>query len=320
MINIALLDADTLAPNIQIPSIRTEHHLETFKSTSPENVRPHARDAEIILTNKVGLHESDLQRLPKLRYIGILATGYNNVDLDACRRLNIKVCNVKAYSTEGVAEHVFTLMLNIFKRVKAYQQSLEAGAWQASGQFVYFDGEIKNVSGKILGLVGTGSIARRVAELARAFGMKVVWYSPSGRDTVDGEACTDLDGLLAQSDIVSIHCPLTPTTEALIDASVIKKMKAHACLINTARGPIVDVDAVIEALKEGRLAGAGLDVFPEEPPALDSAIMQNLNVPNLIVTPHTAWASTESQQLLVNKAIESLDKYLAGEVIDNLAE
>lgn len=319
---IAFLDRNTLHPEVNLPSLGNEHSLAIFDNTTACNTVERIGNSQIVITNKVIIDEAVLDACPQIQCIGVSATGVNVVDIEACKARNITVVNVTDYATNDVAEHALMLILALTKQLKPYQKALDQGQWQKSQQFCFFlDGHsIGTLNGKILGLIGTGNIALQTAQLARAFGMKTLFFSPSGRSQVNDESTVSLEALLKQSDIVSIHCPLTPATQQLIDVNTLKLMKPSALLVNTARGPIIDIEALLSALHNKQIAGAALDVLPMEPPSDDAAIMQALNgLANLIVTPHTAWASMPAMQALVDQLFDKIADFINGKPVTNLA-
>ncbi len=319
-IEVVFLDRATLPGTVTIPHLAIPHQWREFPATKPEQVIQRCGNADAVITNKVVLDRELLSRLPKLRYIGVAATGVNVVDLDACRKRGITVTNVSHYSTDSVAEHTLMLMLMLARQMVPYQRSLAVGAWQASEQFCYFNGPIKSLSGRKLGLVGTGAIAQRVAELAEGFGMEVAFFSPSGRASTNKIKCVDLPRLLGSSDIVSLHCPQSPLTENLFGEAELRQMQAHAWLLNCARGPIVQEQALLDALTQGTIAGAALDVLRHEPPAPDDPLFKaSLELTNLIITPHVAWASDRAINQLVEQIITKLQAFFSGEEVANLA-
>ncbi|HEY7774629.1 MAG TPA: D-2-hydroxyacid dehydrogenase [Marinagarivorans sp.] len=313
--NIVFLDRATLGPSVKFPKPRFAHCWTEYPQTSPTQTSERLQAAHIAITNKVVIDEAVLNNCPHLKYIAVAATGTNVIDVDACQARNVVVANVTDYATQDVAEHALMLMLTLCKQLKAYQQAIGEGEWQKSGQFCFFLDQmpaIGSLHGKTLGLIGTGNIARATARLATALGMEVQYYSPSGRTEVGGGRCIILSHLLKTSDIVSVHCPLTDSTQHLIGADELEIMKPSALLVNTARGPIVDIDALIHAINTGVIAGAGLDVLPQEPPAQDSPIMQAaINNPRMVITPHTAWASHNAMQTLANQLITKIEHFAA---------
>ncbi|WP_053981679.1 D-2-hydroxyacid dehydrogenase [Marinagarivorans algicola] len=321
MHKITFLDHSTFPPNITFTPPRFRHQWQSYDTTAPTQTAKHLQGATFAITNKVVIDEAILSQCPTLQYIAVAATGFNIVDIAACKKRNIVVTNITDYATHSVAEHVFMLMLALNKQLKNYTQALEAGQWQQSEQFCFFlDGGIHTLRGKTLGLIGTGAIAMATASLAHAFGMEVIFYSPSGREAVGNNACVSLPVLLERSDVVSVHCPLTSDTQHLINPHTLKLMKPSALLINTARGPIVDEAAVIAALQRKQLAGAGLDVVAQEPPRANSSVMQALKHPGLIITPHVAWASQTAMQALANQLMQKIEDYVAGKPVVNLAQ
>ncbi len=319
MLSICFLDRATLASSVEFKRPKFKHLWTEYENTAPSETIARLKDSHIAITNKVVINEDVLAHCPKLKYIAVAATGANVIDLNACRERGIVVTNVTDYATHAVAEHVLMFMLALSKQLKSYSQALVDGQWQAANQFCFFLDHIQTLHHKTLGLIGTGSIAKATAKLARALGMQVIFYSPSGRKRVDEYICVSLERLLVAADVVSIHCPLTTKTQQLISTAEFNKMKPTALLINTARGPIVDIDALLVALKNKKIAGAGLDVLPIEPPAHDAPIMAELNRANLIITPHTAWASQSAMQTLANQLIQKMEDFVAGKIVVNLA-
>lgn len=286
--------------------------IEIYDVTPPELVVERAKDADIVTTNKVVLSREVLECLPKLKYIQVLATGYNVVDCDAASERGIIVCNIPAYSTGGVAQLVFALLLELANNVAVHAKSVVDGEWAACPQFCYWKTPLVEISGKTFGIIGFGKIGSAVAQIANAFGMNVIAYSPHTR-TYDGFGTVEfvpLDELIGRSDVISLHCPLTPETKSLVGANFISKMKPSAYLINTSRGPVVDEDAVAAALNEGRIAGFGADVLCEEPPKHGSPL---IGAKNAFLTPHIAWASFEARTRLMNIFKENFAAFMNGE-------
>lgn len=313
---ITFLDvATTDAGDIDFSPLEALGEFVQHRFTAPEEVVEHARGSEIVLTNKVVLNREALGELAEhLRYVVVTATGVNNVDLDAARDLSIPVSNVSGYSTESVAQHTIGLLLNLATGIHRY--AAEAPLWAESPMFTRLDHPVFELSGKTLGIVGLGTIGRRVAELAQAFGMRVIALARDGAES-DGEIPRlASERFFSEADAVSLHCPLTAENERFINSESIGRMKSGAFLINTGRGPLVDELAVLEAVKSGKLGGAGLDVLPVEPPPADQQLL-NANLPNLIVTPHSAWASVEARTRLMDGVCENIRAFLAGEEIPN---
>ena len=284
--------------------------LEIYDRTPAELVVERAKDADAILTNKVKIDETVLSQLPRLRYIGVLATGYNIVDVEAAARREIVVTNIPAYSTDSVVQMTFAHILNIANRVEHYASQNRQGRWSRNPDFCYWDTPLTELSGKTLGIVGLGNIGKSVARIAREFGMNVFAYTSKAlSDLPEGIRKTTLDGLFGISDVVSLHCPLTPQTRHLINAETLAKMKQGSILINTGRGPLVDEQAVADALSTGHLLAYGADVMAEEPPASDNPLLQQ---PNAFITPHIAWATREARQRLMDICTENLRAFIDG--------
>lgn len=283
--------------------------------TAPEQVIARAENADILLVNKVKLPESVLSRLPKLRYIGVLATGYDNVDVAAAERRNIAVTNVPGYSSDSVAQLTFALLLEICHHAGEHSRRvLEEKKWSRQPYYCFWDFPLSELAGRTMGVVGLGRIGLRVAEIARAFGMNVIACTRTPKQ-IDGVKCVDFDTLLAESDAISLNCPLTEYTRGLINADALAKMKKTACLINTSRGGVIVEDDLRRALEEGVIAGAAVDVLSNEPPAEDNPL---LHAKNIIVTPHIAWATKEARTRLLSIVADNLSAYLRGERLNRV--
>ena len=288
--------------------------LKVYDRTAPEEVLKRVNDANIVLTNKVVLSAELLSQLPQLKYIGVLATGYNVVDTAAARKQGIVVTNIPAYSTDSVAQLTFAHILNITNRVGHYASQNRNGRWSSNPDFVYWDTPLIELNGKTLGIVGLGNIGMKVATIARQFGMDVfAMTSKNSSDLPAGIQKTTFDGLLGISDVLSLHCPLTEQTHHLIDAKALKKMKRGAILINTGRGPLVDEQAVAKALQGGQLLGYGADVMSVEPPSADNPLLQ---CENAYLTPHIAWATLEARQRLMQIAVENVQAFIEGKPVN----
>ena len=311
MQKIVILDGYTANPgDLSWEKLQDIGQLTVYDRTKPEEIVERAKEAEIVLTNKVCLHQQVLEQLPKLRYIGVLATGYNVVDLATARERGITVTNVPAYSTESVAQMVFAHLLTVTNRTEHYAQLNRKGTWTASPDFSYWDTSLTELAGKTIGIVGLGNIGRRVAAIAQAFNMKVVAYTSKKADELPkGISKMTLDELLAESDVVTLHCPLTPDTQQLINRQTLQRMKATAILINTGRGPLVNDQDVAEALNEKRLQAFCADVLTEEPPKADNPL---LACENAFVTPHIAWATKEARSRLVDVAVSNVRAFVEG--------
>ena len=286
--------------------------LTVYDYTAPEDVVARIGDAPLILTNKTVITADIMAQCPKLRYIGVLATGYNVVDIAEAKKRSIVVANVPAYSTPTVAQFTMALLLEIALRVGHHSQVVHEGKWSACPYFSFWDYPLMELTGKTFGIVGYGSIGKAVAKLAKAFGMKVLAYSRHGCE----EDYAPLDELYAKSDIVSLHCPLTAENAGMIDAAAIAKMKDGVIILNTARGGLINEEDLREALLSGKVYAAASDVVSSEPIKADNPL---LGVPNMIITPHIAWAATEARQRLMDVATDNVRQYLAGKPQNNVA-
>ncbi len=289
---------------MQMPDVE----VTVYERTSPEQTLERCLEADVVFTNKVVLNRSLLQSLPQLRYIGVLATGYNVVDIEAAREQGITVTNIPAYSTPSVAQMVFAHLLNVTNQVAHYAEENKRGRWTKSPDFVWMDHSPIELADKQLGIRGMGNIGTEVARIALAFGMKVV-CSTSRTDLPQGVVKMEWKELLTSSDVISLHCPLTETTHHLINEETLRKMRLHTILINTGRGPLVDEDAVAQALREGRLGAYCADVLTTEPPSTGSPLF---SAPHCYLTPHIAWASKEARQRLIQVAISNLQAFVEG--------
>ena len=284
--------------------------LTVYERTKPEETIERAKDAEIVLTNKVLIKRQEISRLPKLKYIGVLATGYNVVDLEAARERGIIVTNVPAYSTESVAQMVFSHLLTVTNRTEHYAIQNREGKWTSSSDFSYWDTQLTELAGKTFGIVGLGNIGQRVAAIANAFGMSVVAYTSKKTEELPPYiGKRSMDQLLAESDVLSLHCPLTPETQQLINRQTLQQMKPSAILINTGRGPLINDQDVADALNDNRLRAFCADVLTDEPPKADNPL---LKCENAYITPHIAWASCEARVRLVDVAINNVRAFVQG--------
>ena len=309
--NIIILDGYALNPGDLSYDVLTQFGtLTVYDRTTPEQVVERAKEADALLTNKVVLGEQEFAQLPRLRYVGVQATGYNVVDVVAARKHGITVTNIPAYSTASVAQMVMAHLLNIAQRVDYYAQQNRAGRWTDSCDFCYWDQPLIELAGKQMGVVGFGRTGSAVARLAKAFGMTVAAYTSKPQEELpEGVVRMSLDELFRSSDVVSLHCPLTADTHHLVNAERLALMKPTAILINTARGPIVDEQALADALNSGQLYAAGVDVLTEEPPRLGSPL---LTARNCFVTPHIAWATREARTRLLQICEDNLRAFIQG--------
>ena len=283
--------------------------LTVYDRTAPEDVAARIADAEMVLTNKTVLTRALMAQCPRLKYVGVLATGYNVVDVAAARELGITVTNIPAYSTDSVAQLVFALLLEICHHAGHHSREIHAGRWSRNPDFCFWDFPLIELAGKTMGIIGYGRIGRKVAEIARCFGMKVVAWTRTPRDP----ECVSLEELLRVSDVISLHCPLFPETQGLINARTIAQMKDGVILINTSRGPVIQDADLAAALKSGKVYAAGLDVAAVEPIPADNPL---LGLENVIFTPHIAWATKEARVRLMDIAMENAKAFLENKPIN----
>ena len=308
---IVILDGYTANPgDLSWTALEEMGTLTVYERTKPEETVDRAKGAEVVLTNKVLLKRQEIEQLPKLRYIGVLATGYNVVDLEAAREHGIIVTNVPAYSTLSVAQMVFSHLLTVTNHTEHYACQNREGKWTASPDFSYMDMPLTELAGKTFGIVGLGNIGQRVAMIAAAFDMSVVAYTSKSADMLPSYIQKrTLDEVLAESDVLSLHCPLTPDTQHLINRQTLQKMKPSAILINTGRGPLINDQDVADALNDNRLQAFCADVLTEEPPKADNPL---LRCENAYITPHIAWASSEARVRLLDVAINNVRAFIEG--------
>lgn len=286
-----------------------------YDRTAAKDVVERIGDAEIIYTNKTVIDRVIMKQCPNLQWIGVLATGYNVVDIQSAKELGIMVANVPAYSTQSVAQFVFALLLELCHHVGEHSQSVHRGGWINSQDFCYWNYPLMELDQKVMGIVGFGRIGQRTAQMAQAFGMEVIAYSPSRipGDEESGVQFVSLDDVLASADVISLHCPLNESTQGIIDQDAITKMKDGMLLINTSRGPLIVDQDLRDALESGKIAGAACDVMTHEPMTADNVL---LNAPNLIITPHIAWAPIEARQRLMDTAVANLNAFVQGHPIN----
>jgi len=310
--NIVILDGYSANPgDLSWDELKEMGNVTVYDRTSPSETIARAAEADIVLTNKVVIGKEEMAQLPHLKYIGVLATGYNVVDIETAHERGITVTNVPAYSTESVAQMVFAHLLTVTNRTEHYAQENRNGRWTNNKDFCYWDFPHMELSGKTFGIVGLGNIGMRVATIANAFGMRVCASTSKSEDQLPSFiGKKSLTELFSDCDVISLHCPLTPDTHHLINSETLQEMKSSAILINTGRGPLVDDQAVAEALAEGRLAAFCADVLTNEPPKATNPL---LSQPNAFTTPHIAWASKEARIRLLQVAINNVRSFLNGQ-------
>lgn len=308
METIVFLERDTISADLRRPSF--EHSWTDFGATQPEEVFERLKEATVAIVNKLPLGADVLARLPALKLIAVAATGTDNIDLEFCREHRIAVSNVRGYARHTLPEHVLMLMLALRRNLSGYRDDVRAGLWQRARQFCLHTREIHDLHGSTLGLVGYGTLGRGVEALERAFGMKILIAERRGARTLR-EGRAPFEDVLKESDVISLHVPLDEGTRALFGRREFELMKPSAVLINCARGGVVDEPALAAALREGIIAGAGVDVLSVEPPREGNPLL-SLDLPNLLVTPHVAWAGREAQQALADQLIENIEAFVSG--------
>ncbi|OEF22986.1 D-2-hydroxyacid dehydrogenase [Vibrio rumoiensis] len=308
---VVFLDVATIPEHINIPNLTFEHQWQQFDLTSPELVVERIHSADIVITNKVKLTAEVLSQAPNLKMIAVAATGTNNVDLEYCRDHNIVVTNVQGYGTRSVPEHVLAMMFALKRNLVGYHQDIAAGEWQKQKQFCFFTHPITDVAGSTLGIIGSGSLGQAVAVLAKAVGMNVVFTERKGV-TPARLGYMAFDKVIKTADVLTLHCPLNEETTNLIAKPEFEKMKSSAVLINAGRGGLVNEFDLVEALKNKQIAGAGCDVFTQEPADESNPLIANMDLPNLLLTPHVAWGSQSSIQALCNILMDNIEKFQQG--------
>jgi glycerate dehydrogenase len=315
IMNIVVIDGYTLNPgDLSWDVMSSLGQLTLFDRTPPELIVQRCKDADIVLTNKVPFTAATLAQLPRLKMLAVTATGYNIIDMDAARSKNILVCNVPAYGTASVAQHTFALLLELTNRVGQHARSVSEGKWLRSEDWCFTERPIIELEGKIIGIIGYGNIGQRVGLIAQSFGMKVIYYSPMIKPWTPDEPA-DLPTLFSTSDVVTLHCPLTPNNHEFVNKGLLKLMKPTAFLINTARGQLIQEQDLANALNQGQLAGAALDVLSKEPPTTDNPL---LTARNCILTPHNAWISREARTRIMEVTTANVRAFLDGQPINKV--
>ena len=306
------LDRETLGYDIDTSVLKTIGDFEEHEAADLETTREYIKDADVIIFNKTRMNEELLKDAPNVKMLAITATGFDNIDLEYCKSRGIAAANVKAYSTPAVAQHTFAMALFILEKISYYDEYVKSGKYSSQSGFCNFDEKYNELSGKTWGIIGMGNIGRSVAKIAEAFGCKVIFYSASGNSTCTDYERVDLDTLLKESDVLSIHCPLSDRTRNLINRDTLKLMKKSAILINVARGPVVNDADLAEALNNGTIAGAGLDVLGVEPMEKDNPLGLIKDSRKLLITPHMAWASVESRQRCFDEVLLNIKAFIEG--------
>lgn len=315
MHKIVFLDRATIAPHIRLRPPAFAHELIEYERTAPDQVAERIKDADIVITNKAPIGAQALAQALGVRLIAVAATGTDCVDKAACKARGVVVSNIRGYAVNTVPEHVFALMFALRRSIVAYRDSVLAGRWQEAAQFCFFDHPIRDLAGSRLGIVGRGVLGRRVAEIGQAFGMIPQFAARKGQTDHD-DSYVPWEEMLATSDVITLHLPLTEQSRGLIAMPEFRKMQQRPIIINTARGGLVDEADLVDALDEGLISGAGFDVTQGEPPAPDNPLMRAASRPNLILTPHVAWASDEAQQSLADQLMGNIESFVAGKPVN----
>ena len=310
---IVILERNSVGTDVSVDSISKYGEITVYRNTTAEDVAERVKEADIIIANKAPLNETTLKNAQKVKLICEFATGYDNVDLAYCKSRGIKVANVVNYSTDAVAQHTFALCLYILEKLHHYDGYVKSGEYASQDRFSNFDIPYTELAGKTWGIIGMGNIGRKVAEIAKAFGCHVIFYSVTGKSSCTEYEQVDFDTLLRESDVLSLHCPLSDITRNLINLDALKKMKKTAILINVARGPVVNDEDLYTALMENYILGAGLDVTGTEPMKDSNPLSKIKDSNRLIITPHMAWASIEARERCVSETCKNIEAFLKGE-------
>lgn len=309
---IVILERDSVGTDVQIDCLKDLGNVTVYSNTLAGEVEERIRNADIVIANKAPLGEETLKNAQSVKLICEFATGYDNVDLEYCRKRGIKVANVVDYSTSAVAQHTFALCFYVLEKLNHYDNYVKSGEYASQSRFSNFDLPFTELDGKVWGIVGMGNIGKKTAQIAEAFGCKVIFYSASGNSSCTDYERVELEDLLKRSDFLSLHCPLSERTRNLIDLTALKKMKKTAILINVARGPVVNDEDLYTALTEGIIAGAGLDVTGTEPMKESNPLSRIKDSNKLIITPHLAWASTEARNRVVEETYKNTQAFCSG--------
>ncbi|MDE6620749.1 MAG: D-2-hydroxyacid dehydrogenase [Lachnospiraceae bacterium] len=309
---LVVLERNSVGTDVDVSCFEQFGEVTYYANTTAEHVAERIREADIVISNKAPLNESTLAGASHVKLICVLATGYDCIDIEYCRKRGIKVTNVVNYCTPAVAQHTMLLAMMLSEKIAYYDDYVKSGAYSAQDRFSHFDRVFHDLDGKTWGIVGMGSIGRKTAALASAFGCKVIFYSASGKSTCTDYPKVDLDTLLRESDILSLHCPLTDRTRNLIDKDAFDRMKKTAILINVARGPVVNNQDLYQALVEEKIMAAGLDVLEKEPMEASNPLHQIKDSTRLIITPHMSWASIESRTRMIAEIMKNIEAFLNG--------
>ena len=315
---IVILERASVGLDVSVDMFEEIGEVEIYNNTMYDEIAKRVEDADIIIANKSKLNEDTLKNALNVKLICEFATGFDNVDIEYCKKRGIAVCNVRDYSTDMVAQHTFALAFYLSEKLEHYDRYVKSGQYAAQDRFSNFDIAFNEFSGKTWGIVGMGNIGRKVAHIATAFGCRVIFYSITGKSTVTDFERVDFDTLLRESDYLSLHCPLSDLSRGLINEEALSKMKKSAYLINVARGPVVDENALYDALVTGSIAGAGLDVLSKEPIVAENPLSKIQDSSRLIITPHLAWASVEARERCVSMTYDNIKAFINGETLSRV--
>jgi len=311
--SIVFLDAATIGPGVTIRPPSFEHEWQAFDRTEPGQIVERLDGVSIAITNKVPIRADTIAKCPNLKLIAVAATGYDVIDIDACRERDICVSNIRGYAVNTVPEHTFALILALRRNLVEYRAQVLDGEWLRCGQFCFFNRPIPDLAGSTLGIIGAGALGRSVGVIGKAFGMQVVYHDNYASTQPTEGPLVSLTELRDSADVVTCHCPLTDETRGMVDAAFLAGMKSSSIIVNTARGGIIDETALADAIRSGEIAGAGIDVTAVEPAPASSDMMKLATLPNVILTPHVAWASTGAMQTLVDQLIDNVEGFVQGD-------
>lgn len=310
---IAVLERNSVGTDVDVSCFEELGEVKYYPITRYDEITAQVGDADVIILNKAKINEATIGDCKNVKLVCEFATGFDNVDIEYCRSRGIKVCNVTNYSTNAVAQHTFAMALYLVEHMRDYDEYVKSGGYTASGAFSYFDKPFAELDGKTWGIIGLGNIGKKTARIAEGFGCKVIYYSVTGKNSCEDYERVDFDTLLKESDLISVHCPLSDLTKDLIDFDAMKKMKNSAVLLNVARGPVVNNPDLYRALVDGEIAAAGLDVLETEPLKEENPLSKIKDSNRLVITPHMAWASTEARIRLIAEVAENIKSFIKGE-------